>query len=193
MEILYFLYFIFIVIAIFFKAATAEEKREKPDSLLNKETREKLLTDLKEAFQDLDAPTPPAKTPEELMNESSWEKLTASMDEFPDPDDLFSPVGAVARLFDLGRDGDTDDDEDEDEFELTVGGSTFQVEVPPADAGDGRDGESHYFSADETGEGHVASVGLSREKQLEQLETWREAGLIDEDEYKERKRKIKRG
>lgn len=81
---------------------------------------------------------------------------------------------------------------DEDEFELTVGGSTLKFEVPdPAD--DDRDGESHYFSADETGEGHVASVGLSRERQLEQLETWREAGLIDEDEYKERKRKIKRG
>lgn len=85
-----------------------------------------------------------------------------------------------------------DEDKEKDEFELTVGGSTLKFEVPdPAD--DGRDGERHYFSADETGEGHVASVGLSRERQLEQLETWREAGLIDEDEYKERKRKIKRG
>ena len=102
------------------------------------------------------------------MNEGSWEKLTSSLDELPDPDDLFSPVGAVTRLFDLGKGSDTDPD-------------------------DGRGGESHYFSADETGEGHVASVGLSREKQLEQLETWKEAGLIDEDEYKERKRKIKRG
>lgn len=81
---------------------------------------------------------------------------------------------------------------DEDEFELTVDGRTLKFEVPdPAD--DDRGGESHYFSPGETGEGHVASVGLSREKQLEQLETWREAGLIDEDEYKERKRKIKRG
>lgn len=80
---------------------------------------------------------------------------------------------------------------DEDEFELTVDGRTLKFEVP--DAGDDRSGESHYFSPGETGEGHVASVGLSREKQLEQLETWREAGLIDEDEYKERKRKIKRG
>ena len=127
-----------------------------------------LFTSVKEAFQDADAPTPPAKTPEELMNEGSWEKLTSSLDELPDPDDLFSPVGAVTRLFDLGKGSDTDPD-------------------------DGRGGESHYFSADETGEGHVASVGLSREKQLEQLETWKEAGLIDEDEYKERKRKIKRG
>lgn len=127
-----------------------------------------LFTSVKEAFQDADAPTPPAKTPEELMNESSWDKLTASMDELPDPDDVFSPVGAVTRLFDLGKGSDTDPDDD-------------------------RDGERHYFSPDETGEGHVASVGLSREKQLEQLETWREAGLIDEDEYKERKRKIKRG
>lgn len=106
------------------------------------------------------------------MNESSWDKLTASMDEFPDPDDLFSPVGAVTRLFDLDKGPDTDLDDASD---------------------DDRDGESHYFSPDETGEGHVASVGLSRGKQLEQLETWREAGLIDEDEYKERKRKIKRG
>lgn len=84
-----------------------------------------------------------------------------------------------------------DEDKEKDEFELTVGGSTLKFEVPDPD--DDRDGESHYFSPDETGEGHVASVGLSRGKQLEQLETWREAGLIDEDEYKERKRKIKRG
>lgn len=131
-----------------------------------------LFTSVKEAFQDADAPTPPAKTPEELMNESSWDKLTASMDELPDPDDLFSPVGAVTRLFDLDKGPDTDLDDDSD---------------------DDRGGESHYFSPGETGEGHVASVGLSREKQLEQLETGREAGLIAEDEYKERKRKIKRG
>lgn len=84
------------------------------------------------------------------------------------------------------------DEDEEDEFELTVDGRTLKFEVPSVDDDD-RGGESHYFSADETGEGHVAHVGLSREKQLEQLETWREAGLIDEDEYKERKRKIRRG
>lgn len=86
----------------------------------------------------------------------------------------------------------TDDDEDEDEFELTVDGRTLKFEVPFADSA-ARDGESHYFSPGETGEGHVASMGLSREKQLEQLKTWLEAGLIDEDEYKERKRKLRRG
>lgn len=60
--------------------------------------------------------------------------------------------------------------------------------------GDGAaDGRGHYFSADEGGEGHVASVGLSRSKQLEQLEVLRKAGLLDEDEYKQRKQKIKRG
>ena len=76
--------------------------------------------------------------------------------------------------------------------------STPPVTPPPTaklDDWDEEDdwGESHYFSADERGEGHVASVGLSRERQLEQLEVWKAAGLIDEDEYKERKRKIKRG
>lgn len=155
---------IFAVMAIIGAAVNGDKNAEKAEKFDVKG----LLNSVKEAFQDADAPTPPAKTSEELMNESSWDKLTASMDEFPDPDDVFSPVGAVTRLFDLGKGSDTDPDDD-------------------------RDGESHYFSPDETGEGHVASVGLSREKQLEQLETWREAGLIDEDEYKERKRKIKRG
>lgn len=155
-------YLVFIGIALLIEFAKAGARRE------NGEMGKKLLSDLKDAFQDADVPAPPAKTPEELMNEGSWEKLTSSMDEFPDLDDVFSPVGAVTRLFDLGKGSDTDLDAD-------------------------RDGESHYFSPDETGEGHVASVGLSRGKQLEQLETWREAGLIDEDEYKERKRKIKRG
>lgn len=155
---------IFAVMAIIGTAVNGDKNAEKAEKFDVKG----LLNSAKEAFQDADAPTPPAKTPEELMNEGSWEKLTSSLDELPDPDDLFSPVSAVTRLFDLGKGSDTDLD-------------------------DGRDGESHYFSAGETGEGHVASVGLSREKQLEQLETWREAGLIDEDEYKERKRKIKRG
>lgn len=155
---------IFAVMAIIGAAVNGDKNAEKAEKFDVKG----LLNSVKEAFQDADAPTPPAKTPEELMNEGSWEKLTSSLDELPDPDDLFSPVGAVTRLFDLGKGSDTDPDDD-------------------------RDGESHYFSADETGEGHVASVGLSREKQLEQLETWKEAGLIDEDEYKERKRKIKRG
>ena len=159
-------YLVFIVIAIVIRVTKAEARKE------NGEIGKKLLTDLKDAFRGSDEPVAPAKTPEELMNESSWDKLTASMDEFPDPDDLFSPVGAVARLFDLDKSPDTDSDDDSD---------------------DDRGGESHYFSADETGEGHVAHVGLSREKQLEQLETWKEGGLIDEDEYKERKRKIKRG
>lgn len=158
-------YLILIVFAIVAEVRKAAAKKE------NGEIGEKLLSDLKDAFQDADVPAPPAKTPEELMNEGSWEKLTSSMDEFPDLDDVFSPVGAVARLFDLDKTPADDPEDDPDD----------------------RDGESHYFSADETGEGHVASVGLSREKQLEQLETWREAGLIDEDEYKERKRKIKRG
>lgn len=159
---------IFAVMAIIGAAVNGDKNAEKAEKFDVKG----LLNSAKEAFQDADVPTPPAKTPEELMNEGSWEKLTSSLDELPDPDDLFSPVGAVTRLFDLGKGSDTDLDDAPD---------------------DDRDGESHYFSPDETGEGHVASVGLSREKQLEQLKTWREAGLIDEDEYKERKRKIKRG
>lgn len=160
--------FLFQLLLLVVAVIGAATKKDKDADKAEEFDMKGLLDSAKEAFQDADAPTPPAKTPEELMNEGSWEKLTSSLDELPDPDDLFSPVGAVTRLLDLGKGSDTDLDDD-------------------------RGGESHYFSADETGEGHVASVGLSREKQLEQLKTWREAGLIDEDEYKERKRKIKRG
>lgn len=136
-------YLVFIVIAIVIRVTKAEARKE------NGEIGERLLNDLKDAFQDRAVPL---------------------------ADISFPP---------------TDEDE-EDEFELTVDGRTLKFEVPSVDDDD-RGGESHYFSADETGEGHVAHVGLSREKQLEQLETWKEAGLIDEDEYKERKRKIRRG
>ena len=133
-------YLVFIVIAIVIRVTKAEARKE------NGEIGERLLNDLKDAFQDRAVPL---------------------------ADISFPP---------------TDEDE-EDEFELTVDGRTLKFEVPSVDDDD-RGGESHYFSADETGEGHVAHVGLSREKQLE---TWKEAGLIDEDEYKERKRKIRRG
>lgn len=40
---------------------------------------------------------------------------------------------------------------------------------------------------------HIPSTALNREKRLEQLERLREAGLLDEDEYKQKKREIKRG
>lgn len=123
-----------------------------------------LLSSVKEAFQDQEETTPPAKTAEGLMNESSWEKLTSAVEAFQDLGDPTPPEELAARLFDPDKTPDED-----------------------------RDGEDHYFSADETGEGHVAQVGLSRERQLEQLKVLRQAGLIDEDEYKERKRKIKRG
>lgn len=144
-------YLVFIVIAIVIRVTKAEARKE------NGEIGERLLNDLKDAFQDRDEPGPKDRA-------------------VPLADISFPP---------------TDEDE-EDEFELTVDGRTLKFEVPSVDDDD-RGGESHYFSPNETGEGHVADVGLSREKQLEQLETWKEAGLIDEDEYKERKRKIKRG
>lgn len=39
---------------------------------------------------------------------------------------------------------------------------------------------------------HIPSTALSKEKRLEQLERLKDAGLLDEDEYKKKKREIKR-
>jgi len=40
---------------------------------------------------------------------------------------------------------------------------------------------------------HIPSTALSKEKRLEQLERLKEAGLLDDEEYKQKKREIKRG
>lgn len=43
------------------------------------------------------------------------------------------------------------------------------------------------------GEGHVATIGPDIQSRLEQLETLKSAGLLDPEEYAEKKRKILRG
>lgn len=43
------------------------------------------------------------------------------------------------------------------------------------------------------GEGHVATIGPDIQSKLEQLETLKNAGLLDQEEYNEKKRKILRG
>ncbi len=40
---------------------------------------------------------------------------------------------------------------------------------------------------------HIPSTALNQERRLEQLEWMKEAGLLDDDEYKKKKREIKRG
>ena len=42
------------------------------------------------------------------------------------------------------------------------------------------------------GEGHVPTIGPNQEKKLEQLEVLKNAGLLDPEEYAEKKRKILR-
>lgn len=54
----------------------------------------------------------------------------------------------------------------------------------------GRPGETPPFSPDAGGHNHISSVGPSAQTRLEQLETLKGAGLITEQEYRQKRQEI---
>ena len=60
----------------------------------------------------------------------------------------------------------------------------------PRPAGNQREDQRTYQPVGEEHD-HIRSVALSPQRKLEQLETLRDAGLLTDEEYREKKRKIK--
>lgn len=62
--------------------------------------------------------------------------------------------------------------------------------TPPPAAGRKRETPRPGFRGEAADHEHITTAGLSRERRLEQLDTLLEAGLLDREEYREKKQQI---